>query len=107
MRQSVGLGIAALWLLGCPVGSFEGPPPSTFAEVERRYAVQEPVRALAVALEDGRWAFGVAEAEFTEGRAKQRALEGCEQARLQRGLNKPCRIYAVGSRVVWKGPTPQ
>jgi hypothetical protein len=59
-------------------------------------------RALAISGDPDRiWVGAAAGGAREAGRAKQSAIDECNRKRLARRLRSPCRLYAVGDRVVW------
>jgi len=63
-------------------------------------------RALAIAgeLSLDRWVAGVSGGQPTQQAAESEALRKCQAQRKLRRLEAPCRLYAVGDEVVWRGP---
>lgn len=68
----------------------------------RDYRALPPKRALAVAGDPDRvWVAGAAGGRASESEARSAALDECLERRLARRMQAPCRIYAVGDRIVW------
>ncbi len=78
------------------------PPHRGLESLWRKYQALSPHRALAVAGDPDRaWVAGASAAQPSDDAAQAAALEECAAHRLERRMQAPCRIYAVGDRVVW------
>src|SRR5262245_34166865 len=69
------------------------------------YEAMPAQRALALAgtLRDNRWVAGAAGGHETSAQAQQEALRVCAIKRQRARMQFPCRLYAIGDKVVWSG----
>jgi len=97
---------ALLWGPSCAGGS--GGRARNAFESSRlwiQYSELSDSRALALAGDPSRtWVAGMAGGQPTVEAAQRKALAACGQRRSERRIQEPCRLYASGDRVVWKGP---
>ena len=82
------------------------PPHSALDALWRDYRALPEQRALAIAgeLRRDHWVAGATGGHASRGEAEVRALGECRKRRVQRRMQAPCRLYAVGDDVVWPGP---
>ena len=80
-------------------------PHHALAPVWRDYSALPEQRALAIAgeLRHDRWVAGASGGHAVPEAAETEALRECQRRRLQKRMQAPCRIYAVGNEVVWPG----
>jgi hypothetical protein len=68
----------------------------------REYQGLPSYRALALAGDPDRvWVAGAAGGRLSQAEARTAALEECAAHRQERRMQAPCRIYAIGDRIVW------
>ncbi len=101
------LRLAVPWLLipavlACASGA-DRPPPG-LARVWKQYLSLPEARALAIAGDPHNvWVSGAAGGQASSAEAEQAALQECLKRRGLRRMQSPCRLYAVGSEIVWRG----
>jgi hypothetical protein len=93
----------AVVLLAC--ARSPSPPHRELAPIWRDYRALPAERALAVAgeLRNDSWVAGASGGHALRGEAEAEALRECRKRRLQRRMQAPCLVYAVGDEVVWPG----
>lgn len=79
--------------------------PAEFLKIFEDYKARPGEKAIALALDGGRFSYSVTEGK-SDGKASQSevneaALAVCEKQRAEGKLNAPCRLYAIGDKVVW------
>ena len=79
-----------------------GEPRPISEQLWREYRTLPAERALAVAGDPKRkWVAGLVGGQPSAREAEEAALLSCQQRRLARRLQAPCRLYAVGDEIVW------
>lgn len=69
------------------------------------YVRLEDHKALAIAGDPNRaWVGGAVGGFDSRTEAQQAALAKCSERRRERRFQTPCRLYAIGKRIVWKDP---
>jgi hypothetical protein len=96
------LGFSIL-LLALACTTAEGPKPHRALKgLWRDYSKLAPKRALAIAgRPDRQWVAGAAGGHSSDEAAQTAALAECAKHRKERRMQSPCRLYAVGRRIVW------
>lgn len=83
-------------------------PPAIPAEIKKafeEYGSRAGGKAMALALAaDGRYAYSSVSGFPTQDAASEDALIECERYKTQSAIPAPCRLYAVGDKVVWPAP---
>lgn len=106
LRRALLAALAAVCGLAC--AGPRTPPPSSadFERVWQDYRALPANRSLAVAgsLRRGRWVAAGAGGHDSVEAARSGAIEACRVRRERQRMRSPCRTYAVGDEVVWKGP---
>lgn len=102
-RRACGTLLSVSLLAVLPACHGEGPRPHRGLEsLWRQFQQLQPARALALAGDPERiWVAGAAGGQETEAEARALALKECGARRHERRILAPCRIYAVGSEIVW------
>ena len=97
---------ALLGLVACA----SAPPPEPHPALDAswgRFLQTARQRAFAIAGDpDGVWAGGIVGGYRSPIDAEREALALCERRRAAKGISTECRLYAVGSQIVWKPAAP-
>jgi hypothetical protein len=76
--------------------------PTAFLAPFQAYTTEAGSKAIALALDkDGRFAHAVVARHPVQAEANGEALADCERYRAQSGIQVPCRLFAVGDKIVW------
>jgi hypothetical protein len=76
--------------------------PAAFLAPFQAYTTDAGAKAIALALDkDGRFAHAVVARHPVQAEANGEALADCERYRAQAGIQEPCRLFAVGDKIVW------
>jgi hypothetical protein len=76
--------------------------PTAFLQPFQAYTIEAGSKAIALALDrDGRFAHAIVARHPVQAEANGEALADCERYRAGAGVQEPCRLFAVGDRIVW------
>lgn len=76
--------------------------PTAFLAPFQAYTTESGSKAIALALDkDGRFAHAVVARHPVQAEANGEALADCERYRAEAGIQQPCRLFAVGDKIVW------
>ena len=99
--------VACLSGLACSSWLGEAKPrvPATLELLWRDYQALPDQRALAVAgdLDTERWVAGLASGHRDRASAREAALAECLAQRRRQRMQSPCKIFSVGSKILWRG----
>ncbi len=101
-RRCAPLVLCSLAVIGC---ASDGEPraDARFVRMWARYAELPRERALAIAGDpDRRWVGSAVGGRPTRAAAESAAFAECDQQRIERRIQQPCRLYAVGDDIVWE-----
>ena len=96
------LACLALLALACRTSAGDGPH-AGLASLWRDYLEMPAERALAVAGDpDGHWLGAASGGHRSRDEAEQTVLIECRARRAMRRMQAGCRLYAIGSEIVWE-----
>ncbi|HEX2827446.1 MAG TPA: hypothetical protein VHP37_13940 [Burkholderiales bacterium] len=76
--------------------------PTAFLAPFQAYTTESGAKAIALALDkDGRFAHAVVARHPVQAEANGEALADCERYRAEAGIQQPCRLFAIGDKIVW------